>query len=171
MVWSYIKADLKRLGEGSLLDLFKQIFFPRGNTFPYILWLRIANASKSNRLSKYTLGGISYFLLRHYEFKYGIHANTNIDIGKGLRIVHGDGVFLNCKRIGENVTIYQGVTLGANHGDAVPIIEDDVTIYPGAVVVGEIILHKGCTVGANSYVAHDVDENTVVAGAPAKRIR
>lgn len=52
-----------------------------------------------------------------------------------------------------------------------PIIEDNVTVFPGAVITGNIILHEGCVVGANSFVNKDVEAYTVVAGASAKQIR
>ena len=118
------------------------------------------------------MGIPAYLRLRHYEYKYGIHANTNIHIGKGLHIVHGGTVYLNCKSIGENVTVYQGVTFGSNNGsENIPIIEDNVTVYTGAVVSGKVVLHNGCTIGANAFVNRDVEANTVVGGIPAKEIR
>lgn len=110
-------------------------------------------------------------MLRHYEYKYGIHADTNIHIGKGLQIAHGDGVYLNCSYIGDNVTIYQSVTLGAKERYEIPRVEDNVTIYAGAVCVGNIILKDGCTIGANAYVQHDVEANQTVAGVPAKPLK
>ena len=83
--------------------------------------------------------------------------------------MHGEGVHLNCERIGKNLTIYQGVTLGIQKGER-PIVEDDVTIYPNAVVVGGLRLEKGCTVGALSYVSHDVLAGATVVGAPAHAV-
>lgn len=56
-------------------------------------------------------------------------------------------------------------------GGGVPTIEDNVTIYTGAVVVGNITLHKGCIIGANAFVNKDVESNCLVAGIPAKKIR
>ena len=109
-------------------------------------------------------------IYRHYEFKYGIHANPNIEIGAGLLVVHGEGVHLNCERIGANLTIYQGVTLGIQDGKC-PIVEDDVTIYPNAVVVGGVRLGRGCVVGALSYVSRDVVAGSTVVGAPAHEIK
>lgn len=111
-----------------------------------------------------------YLIHRHYEYKYEIHANTNINVGEGLFIVHGDGVHLNCAKIGKNFTCFQGATLGANKG-GIPTIADNVTVYANAVVVGNIHLGDGCVVGANAYVDKDVPENAVVAGIPAKIIK
>jgi len=106
-------------------------------------------------------------VFRHYEYKYGIHINTNIPIGKGLLIVHGDGIYLNCSSIGENVTVYQNVTLGSNRGkDGIPKIEDNVTICVGAVCVGDIVLGEGCTIGANAFVNISVDAGRLAVGVP-----
>lgn len=85
-------------------------------------------------------------------------------------IVHGDGVYVNCDRIGDSFTIYQNVTVGVDAGGK-PSIGDNVTIYPGAVVVGKIMLNNNCIVGANSFLNKTVSEGTTVAGVPAKRIK
>lgn len=103
------------------------------------------------------------------------HAVTGIDIhpgariGNGLFIDHGTGVVVGeTSIIGNNVRLYQGVTLGAKsfpkdeHGNPVkglarhPIVEDDVTIYSGATVLGRITIGKGAVIGANVWVTSDV---------------
>lgn len=111
-----------------------------------------------------------YLIQRHYEYKYGIHANANIYVGEGLHIMHGDDVHLNCEYIGKNYTVFQGTTLGAKHGGK-PTVMDNVTVYTNSVVCGNIILHNGCSVGAQSYLDKDVDEGMFVAGVPAKIIK
>ncbi|MBR3943100.1 MAG: hypothetical protein IKJ55_07050 [Clostridia bacterium] len=166
----YIKSDLSRLCKPTFSGFVKQYFVPRGGVFPYIFWLRVVHFSRKHKLTKYTIAIPAYFIMRHFEFKYGIHANPNIQIGKGLHIVHGGAVYLNCKSIGENFTVYQSVTLGSKNS-AIPTILDDVTVYTGAVVSGNVILNNGCVVGANSYVDKSVDAYSVVAGLPAKEIK
>lgn len=103
------------------------------------------------------------------------HAVTGIDIhpgariGNGLFIDHGTGVVVGeTSIIGNNVRLYQGVTLGAKsfpkdeHGNPVkglarhPIVEDDVTIYSGATVLGRITIGRGAVIGANVWVTSDV---------------
>lgn len=113
---------------------------------------------------------IPYCLLRHYEYKYGIHGGAGIHIGKGLLIVHGDGVYLNCKTIGDNFTVYQGVTLGKGSDGGIPIIGNNVTVYPNSVVCGGIIIGDNVTIGANAFVSHNVGDGLTVAGIPAKII-
>lgn len=83
-------------------------------------------------------------------------------------IVIGEGV-----KLGERVTIYQGVTLGgARRGDwqagRYPVIGDDVTIFAGALVAGDVSVGKNCTIGANAVVLTDVPEGRTAAGVPAR---
>lgn len=169
-----IKMDLARIDTPSMGSLLKHYLLPRGEVFKFNVWLRLTQWSKSYKITKYTVGILVYAIMRHYEYKYGIHVNANINIGGGLLIVHGDGVHLNVKNIGENVTVYQGVTCGSkdiNHGKDIPTIEDNVVIYTNSVVVGNIILRNDSIIGANSYVSYDVNPGSVVAGIPAVSIR
>ena len=167
---SYIQSDLARIVDKnpSIIDFLQWYFIPKGYTFPYIVWLRIVQILKRKKYGK-IYACIPYLIFRHYEYKYGIHTNTNICIGKGLKIYHGDGVYLNCKSIGKNFTVYQAVTFGSNKGDNnIPTVQDNVTVYPGAIICGNIVLQKGCIVGANSFVNKDVAQGCTVAGNPAR---
>lgn len=85
-----------------------------------------------------------------------------------IAIVIGEGV-----RLGERVTIYQGVTLGgARRGDwqtgTYPVIGDDVVLFAGAVVIGGVTIGKGCIIGANSVVLQDVPDGHTAVGVPAR---
>lgn len=134
-----------------------------------IVWLRIYQYLKFRR-APYV---VPYLHLQHYKSKLGIDVNISTPTGAGLSIVHGGAVYLNAERIGENCTFYQGVTLGTGAKGLYerPIIEDDVIVYTGAVIVGGVTLHSGCVIGANSVVTHDVPANALVVGAPAKVIK
>jgi serine O-acetyltransferase len=115
------------------------------------------------------------------------HARTGIDIhpgasiGSGFFIDHGTGVVIGeTTIIGDNVRIYQAVTLGARHfptddegklikGDARhPIVEDDVVIYAGATILGRITIGRGSTIGGNVWLTQDVPPNSVVTQATAR---
>ncbi|MGY3691591.1 serine O-acetyltransferase [Bradyrhizobium sp. USDA 3240] len=115
------------------------------------------------------------------------HARTGIDIhpgasiGSGFFIDHGTGVVIGeTAIIGDNVRIYQAVTLGARHfptddegslikGDARhPIVADDVVIYAGATILGRITIGRGSTVGGNVWLTRDVPPNSVVTQATAR---
>lgn len=136
-------------------------------TFRLIFWLRICQVYR---------GGVQLYSrlrLNHYKRKLGIDVNVSTPTGAGLSIVHGGAVYLNAEKIGCNCTFYQSVILGtrAKNESGRPIVEDNVTVYTGAVIVGSITLHEGCVVGANSVVTHDVPAYTLVAGAPAKIVK
>lgn len=165
-----VRADLSRLGRCSVRLFLLSYFIPRGGAFPYCFWFRVVQCSRRIKWMKWTIAILAYPILRHFEFKYGIHANPNIQIGGGLLIAHGGGVHLNCSSIGRNLTVYQGVTFGVQDGER-PTVGDDVTVYPNSVVVGGIIIGNRATIGALSYVSHDVEADTVVAGAPAHIIK
>ncbi len=173
----YIKSDLERLqstnsSRKAFFLFMKWYFLPKGSTFPHDVWFRISSYCKKVSVLKYTIGILAYIVERHYAHKYGVYANTNIRVGEGLKVVHGSGVYLNCKRIGDNFTVYQGVTLGSSgDGYNIPVVEDNVTVYAGAIVVGNVTLGKGCVVAANSFVNRDVPEYTVVGGNPAREIK
>lgn len=104
------------------------------------------------------------------------HSETGIDIhpaakiGKGFTIDHGTGVVIGATAIiGNNVKLYQGVTLGAKsfpldeEGNPIkgiprhPIIEDDVIIYSNATILGRIVIGTGAVIGANLWVTENVD--------------
>ena len=166
MLKEYLKADLARITEPTFGNFLKQYWFPRGGTYRYIVWFRIMQCLKLKKSKILSLP--VYLIYRHYEYKYGIHMNTNIPVGKGIKIVHGDGVYVNCSSIGENVTIYQNVTLGGSSGkEGIAKIEDFVTIYVGAVCVGDIVLESGCSIGANAFVNQSVGKGKLAVGVPA----
>ena len=71
--------------------------------------------------------------------------------------------------IGENCTVFQGVTIGEWKGKR-PHIGNNVTIFAGAKVIGNVTIGNNVVVGANAVVTHDVPDNAVVAGIPARVI-
>jgi serine O-acetyltransferase len=105
----------------------------------------------------------------------GIEIHPCADLGDGLFIDHGMGVVIGeTAEIGENVTIYQGVTLGGTGfatGKRHPTIQDNVTIGSGAKLLGPITIGHGAKIGANAVVIHDVPPNTTVVGNPGHPVR
>src|SRR5215217_8242340 len=106
---------------------------------------------------------------------------TNIEIhpaaaiGDGLFIDHGTGVVIGeTAEVGDNVTVYQGVTLGGTGfatGKRHPTVEDNVTIGSGAKLLGPIRVGHGAKIGANSVVITDVPPNSTVVGNPGHVVR
>ena len=105
----------------------------------------------------------------------GIEIHPAARIGDGFFIDHGMGVVIGeTAEIGDNVTLYQGVTLGGTGfatGKRHPTVEDNVTIGSGAKLLGPITVGHGAKVGANSVVIHDVPPNSTVVGNPGHPVR
>lgn len=102
----------------------------------------------------------------------GIEIHQGATIGRGFFIDHGMGVVIGetCE-IGENVTIFQGVTLGGTgkeRGKRHPTVEDNVVIAAGAKVLGPITVGRDSRVGAGAVVIQDVPPNCTVVGVPGR---
>ncbi|MEA2124797.1 MAG: serine O-acetyltransferase [Solirubrobacteraceae bacterium] len=105
----------------------------------------------------------------------GVEIHPAACVGPGLFIDHGSGVVIGeTAEIGENVTIYQGVTLGGTgfaSGKRHPTVEANVTIGSGAKLLGPIVVGHGSKIGANAVVIHDVPPNSTVVGNPGHPVR
>ncbi len=105
----------------------------------------------------------------------GIEIHPAAWIGNGFFIDHGMGVVIGeTAEIGDDVTLYQGVTLGGTGfatGKRHPTVQDNVTIGSGAKLLGPIIVGHGAKIGANSVVIHDVPPNSTVVGNPGHPVR
>ena len=105
----------------------------------------------------------------------GIEIHPCARIGAGLFIDHGSGVVIGeTAEIGDNVTLYQGVTLGGTGfatGKRHPTVQDNVTIGSGAKLLGPITIGHGAKIGANSVVINDVPAHSTVVGNPGHPVR
>jgi serine O-acetyltransferase len=105
----------------------------------------------------------------------GIEIHPAARIGEGLFIDHGAGVVIGeTADIGNDVTLYQGVTLGGTGfatGKRHPTVQDNVTIGSGAKLLGPITIGHGAKIGANSVVITDVPANSTVVGNPGHPVR
>ncbi|MBR8759090.1 serine O-acetyltransferase [Porphyromonas levii] len=106
--------------------------------------------------------------------KYGIQIPPATSIGKGFYIGHFGTIVVSPHAvIGDNVNISQGVTIGyANRGtnEGAAIIGNEVYIGPGAKIVGRVKIGNNVAIGANAVVTHDIPDNAVAVGIPAKVI-
>lgn len=102
--------------------------------------------------------------------KTGIEIHPGAVIGKGLFIDHGHGVVIGeTTIIGDNVTLYQGVTLGGTGketGKRHPTLEDNVMVSVGAKVLGSFTIGENSKIGAGSVVLKEVPTNSTVVGVP-----
>jgi serine O-acetyltransferase len=105
----------------------------------------------------------------------GIEIHPAASIGRGFFVDHGAGVVIGeTADIGDDVTLYQGVTLGGTGfatGKRHPTVEANVTVGSGAKLLGPITIGHGAKIGANSVVIHDVPPNSTVVGNPGHPVR
>ena len=105
----------------------------------------------------------------------GVEIHPAAKIGDALFIDHGAGVVIGeTAEIGNNVTLYQGVTLGGTgfaRGKRHPTVDHDVVIGSGAKLLGPIHVGANSKIGANSVVIHDVPANSTVVGNPGHPVR
>jgi serine O-acetyltransferase len=120
-----------------------------------------------------------FFLARWYSQrtvrKTGIEIHPGATIGKGLFIDHGHGVVIGETAIvGDNVTLYQGVTLGGTGkecGKRHPTVGNNVMISAGAKVLGSFTIGENSKIGAGSVVLQEVPPNSTVVGVPGRVVK
>lgn len=134
-----------------------------------VVWHRFAHflyTKNFKRLGRF-LSGISHALTN-------IDIHPNATIGRRVFIDHGFGVVIGeTSIIGDDVTIYQGVTLGGvklTNEKRHPTIEDGAVLGSGAKILGNIVVGENSKVGANSVVIKDVPSNCTAVGVPARVI-
>lgn len=166
---SYIKEEINIIRERdpaikSNLEVF---LYP---SFKAVIWYRFAHKLY---LKKH------YFLARWISQrtarKTGIEIHPGATIGKGLFIDHGHGVVIGETAVlGDNVTLYQGVTLGGTgkeRGKRHPTLEDNVMVSAGARVIGSFTVGENSKIGAGSVVLSEVPKNCTVVGVPGRIVK
>ncbi len=140
------------------------------STYPglHALWMhRVANYLHRNEVP-----GLPRVISMFARLLTGIEIHQGATIGRGFFIDHGMGVVIGeTSEIGDNVTLFQGVTLGGTgkeKGKRHPTIEDNVVIAAGASVLGAITVGKNARVGAGAVVLQDVQPNCTVVGVPGR---
>ncbi len=133
-----------------------------------------------HRIGHWLYGGKLYFLARFVNhlarFLTAIDIHPGAKIGKNFFIDHGFTVIGETAEIGDNVTIYQNVTLGGTNptaglgGKRHPTLRDNVVVGSGAQILGPVELGEGVKVGGNAVVTKDVAPGATVVGIPAKPV-
>tara|TARA_B100001996_G_scaffold381994_1_gene372680 strand:+ start:926 stop:1567 length:642 start_codon:yes stop_codon:yes gene_type:complete len=135
--------------------------------FHAILWHRIARIFWNLGIKL-----IARLISNIFRTLTGIEIHPAAKIGDGFFIDHGMGVVIGeTSEIGNNVTIYQGVTLGgvsANPGKRHPTIGDNVIIGAGSKILGPLNIGQNTKIGANSVVINDIPDNSTVVGVPGR---
>ncbi len=168
-IFKYIKEEMEIIKERdpAIKTSLEVFLYP---SFKAVLRYRIAHKLY---LKKH------YFLARWYSQrtvrKTGIEIHPGAIIGKGLFIDHGAGVVIGeTAEIGDNVTLYQGVTLGGTgkeSGKRHPTIGNNVMISSGARVLGSFTVGDNSKIGAGSVVLSEVPPNSTVVGVPGRVVK
>lgn len=163
-----IQQDLMRFSATNKPNglLYLKLFHPR---FLPVALIRISRALYNCRL----LRPLAFIVVWTNFIVFGIEVTPRCEIGGGLFLPHSSGTVIGAARIGENVTIFQGVTIGTKYADLKyeesnrPTIEDSVVLGAGSKVLGDITVGTGSLVAANSLVINSVPPGVTVIGVPA----
>lgn len=157
----YTRSDVRRFSEGAgggLRHFVSCLCSPGFNAlmvYRVFSWLRLRNIPAQP---------LRFFVERIVEITTGISIPASCVIGKGARIHHFGGIVIHPSTvIGENVTIYQGVTIGdkGGHGKAA-VIGNNVLLGAGCKIIGEVRIGNDCAIGANAVVTRDVPDGCTV---------
>lgn len=178
-LWQAIAADTKRqFGRPSVIAAVAG-FFVRRN-YRACLTLRLCQWARTSRSGRRFVLPFARLAHRVATGLACIDLPWNVEAGAGLAITHGWGlVVAPGTRIGRNVTLFHGVTLGRRDRLAptgvrttgFPVIEDAVWIGPHAVIVGDVRIGEGSRIAAGAFVTEDVAAYSVVVGNPAVVVR
>ena len=166
---SYIKEEIQVVKERdpSIKSNMEVFLYP---SFRVILRYRLAHKLY---LKKHCF--LARWISQRAVRKTGIEIHPGATIGKGLFIDHGSGVIIGeTTIIGDNVTLYQGVTLGGTgkeKGKRHPTLQDNVMVSAGAKILGSFTIGENSKIGAGSVVLEEVPPNCTVVGVPGRIVR
>ena len=143
--------------------------------FTYAGYRAIRRHRRAHWFYNHGMKFIARVISQRTKFLTGIEIHPAAKIGRGVFIDHGEGVVIGeTAEVGNNVIIYQGVTLGGtgkDKGKRHPTVQDNVMISAGAKVLGPITIGEGSKIGAGSVVLKDVPPHSTVVGVPGRVVR
>jgi serine O-acetyltransferase len=162
------------LFRGKKLSFFRRrkVLRNAGADAVYLIRLMQYHASCSGRFHAYMASRANTRLIR----RYNIFVSKTTKIGKGLILPHPTGIILGqAVVIGENCKIFQQVTLGSRHNGDVkygwqPHVGNNVTLFAGCKLIGNIEIGDGAQIGANAVMNRDAAPGSVWAGIPAREL-
>ena len=177
--WNALKADTYRqYGQFRWGCLIKGAITRR--TFRVVATMRlcqaVANCRGPIRLT------LPFFRLLHRitTHRAGVDLSWQTEVGAGLAITHGWGLVVNrCTQIGNNVTLFHGVTLGRRDRISpegvrlteYPVLEDEVWVGPHAIIVGGVTIGRGSRIAGGAFVTESVPPFSIVSGNPATIVK
>ena len=147
-----------------------KLFFNTSDNAELLCRLALRFYNNQNKL-------LAHFIKIRLINKYGIHLGLTCSIGSNIKFPHPDGIIIGeGVKIGDNCTVYHQVTFGKKYGNLdvikdYPIIGNNVTIFAGSKIIGDIKIGDNSIIGANSVVLTDVEPNSLYVGIPARRIK
>ena len=169
-LWETIRADYRAVFEMDPAATSRWEVILTYSGFHAIVIYRIAHW-----LHRHGVPFLPRFLSQFARFLTGVEIHPAAKIGKGFFIDHGTGVVIGeTSEIGENVTLYQGVTLGGTgkeHTKRHPTLGNNVVVGAGAKILGSMTIGDNVKVGANAVVLTPVPPNSTVVGIPGRVVR
>lgn len=168
----FLKKDLKRWRCKNAEDFFYTIFEPG---VWVVIFYRFTRALFLVNIPvlKIVIRCFCFLVSKVYEV-LGIMLRPSTDVGPGLYIGHTGLIIIHPEvKIGANLTIAHGVTIGAKGlgEEGIPVIGDNVFIGSGAKVLGKISIGNNVRIGANAVVITDIPDNATVVGVPGKVVK
>ena len=169
-MFNFIKEEVRAIKERdpAARNAFEIIFMYSG--FHAVCWHKL-----SHWLYVHKRYSLARYISQTCRFWTGIEIHPGAKIGKGLFIDHGMGVVIGeTTEIGDNVTIYQGVTLGGTGketGKRHPTIGNNVMIGCGAKVLGPFYVGDNSKIASNAVVLSEVPANSTCVGVPARVVK
>lgn len=165
-----IRADIKAIKERDPAARSSAEVFFMYSGFHAVCWHRFAH-----RCYRHRLFALARFISQMNRFFTGIEIHPGAKIGKGLFIDHGMGVVIGeTTEIGDNCTLYQGVTLGGTGketGKRHPTLGNNVMIGSGAKVLGPFTVGDNSKIAAGAVVLNEVPPNSTCVGVPARIVK
>lgn len=130
--------------------------------FHAVILYRIANSLFKNKLHK-----LAWLVTRLNQAVTAAEIEYNAEIGPGLLIPHPAGIVIGRgTKLGDNVTVYQGVTLGTHNWKKIeyPTIENNVVLFAGAKILGNVTVKSDSIIGANAVITKDIPSKCTAVG-------
>ena len=143
-----------------------------------LLFFKGFKSLQSHRVASWLWANERHTLAHYFQSRtsevYGVDIHPAAKLGKGIMIDHGTGVVIGETSVVEdNVSIFQGVTLGGtgkDTGDRHPKVREGVLLSAASTVLGNVEIGRNAKIAAGSVVLEDVREGTTVAGVPAREV-